>query len=59
MDRPAWSEMLATLHSNGVRTIIVERLDRVARDLMVQEAAIADLRKYGFELISVAEPDPT
>ncbi|HKD07762.1 MAG TPA: recombinase family protein [Bryobacteraceae bacterium] len=57
MDRPAWAEMLALLHSNGVRTIIVERLDRLARDLMVQEAAIADLRKSKFELISVAEPD--
>jgi len=57
MDRPAWAEMMATLHSNGVKTVIVERLDRLARDLMVQEAAIADLRKHGFELISVAEPD--
>lgn len=57
MDRPAWAEMMAALHSNGVRTIIVEKLDRVARDLMVQEAAIADLRKYGFMLVSVAEPD--
>jgi DNA invertase Pin-like site-specific DNA recombinase len=57
MDRAAWAEMMATLHSNGVKAIIVERLDRVARDLMVQEACIADLRKHGFELISVAEPD--
>jgi DNA invertase Pin-like site-specific DNA recombinase len=57
MDRPAWAEMMAALHSNGVRTIIVEKLDRLARDLMVQEAAIADLRKYGFELVSVQEPD--
>jgi DNA invertase Pin-like site-specific DNA recombinase len=57
MDRPGWAEMIATLHSNGVRTIIVERLDRLARDLMVQEATIADLHKYGFELISVQEPD--
>jgi DNA invertase Pin-like site-specific DNA recombinase len=57
MDRPAWAEMIAALHANGVRTIIVEKLDRVARDLMVQEAAIADLRKYGFVLVSVAEPD--
>ena len=57
MDRPAWAEMMATLHSNGVRTVIVERLDRLARDLMVQEAAIADLRKHGFQLVSVAEPD--
>jgi DNA invertase Pin-like site-specific DNA recombinase len=57
MNRPAWSEMMSALHANGVRTIIVERLDRLARDLMVQEAAIADLRKNEFTLVSVAEPD--
>jgi DNA invertase Pin-like site-specific DNA recombinase len=57
MDRPAWSEMMTELHSDGVRTIIVEKLDRLARDLMVQEACIADLRKNGFTLVSVAEPD--
>ncbi len=57
MNRPAWSELMATLHSDGVRTILIEKLDRLARDLMVQEAAIADLRKNGFELISAAEPD--
>jgi DNA invertase Pin-like site-specific DNA recombinase len=56
--------MIATLHSNGVRVIIVEKLDRVERDLMIQEAAIADLRKHGFTLVSVQEPalmanDPT
>jgi DNA invertase Pin-like site-specific DNA recombinase len=57
MDRPAWAEMIATLYSNGARVIIVEKLDRVARDLMIQEAAIADLRKHGFTLVSVQEPD--
>ena len=57
MDRAAWAEMIAALHSNGVRTIIVEKLDRLARDLMIQEAAIADLRKHGFTLVSVQEPD--
>jgi DNA invertase Pin-like site-specific DNA recombinase len=57
MDRPAFSEMMTALHANGVRTIIIERLDRLARDLMVQEATIADLRKHGFTVISVAEPD--
>ncbi len=55
--RPSWCELVATLHSNGVRTILIEKLDRLARDLMVQEAAIADLRKNGFTLISAAEPD--
>ena len=56
-DRPAWSELMTALHSNGVRVVIVEKLDRLARDLMVQETIVADLRKYGFELVSVAEPD--
>jgi DNA invertase Pin-like site-specific DNA recombinase len=40
-----------------VRVVIIEKLDRLARDLMVQETTIADLRKHGFELVSVAEPD--
>ena len=57
MDRPAWSEMVTALHSNGVKTIVIEKLDRLARDLMIQEAAIADLQKWDFTLISVAEPD--
>lgn len=48
---------MTVLHSNGVRTIVIERLDRPARDLMVQETIIADLQKNGFDLISVAEPD--
>ena len=57
MDRPAWRELMATLHANGVRIILIEKLDRLARDLMVQEATIADLHKHGFTLISAAEPD--
>lgn len=57
MDRPAWSEMMTALHADGVKAIIIEKLDRLARDLMVQEATIADLQKHGFTLISVAEPD--
>jgi DNA invertase Pin-like site-specific DNA recombinase len=56
-DRPAWSDLMTALHSNGVRVVVIERLDRLARDLMVQETIIADLRKHGFELVSVAEPD--
>ena len=56
-NRPAWSELMTALHANGVRVVIIERLDRLARDLMVQETIIADLRKNGFEVVSVAEPD--
>lgn len=53
--RPQWVEMMKSL--NGVRTIVIERLDRLARDLMVQEHIIADLKQRDITLISVAEPD--
>src|SRR5262245_50623122 len=56
-DRPAWTELMTALHFNGVCVVIVEKLDRLALDLMVQETIIGDLRKHGFELVSVAEPD--
>lgn len=56
-DRPAWSELMTALHADGVKTIIIEKLDRLARDLMIQETVVADLQKHGFTLISVAEPD--
>jgi hypothetical protein len=54
---PSADAWVTALHCNGVKTIIIEKLDRLARDLMVQETAIADLQKSGFTLISVAEPD--
>ena len=56
-DRPALQDLMLALHSNGVRVVLIEKLDRLARDLMVQETIIGDLRKSGFEIISVAEPD--
>ncbi len=55
--RPAFTELLEALHGNGVNAIIVERLDRLARDLLIQETILADLAKHGFTLVSVAEPD--
>ena len=54
-NRPAWVRMMLAL--NGTSTIIVESLNRLARDLMVQEHIIADTRSRGIALISVAEPD--
>jgi DNA invertase Pin-like site-specific DNA recombinase len=56
-DRPAFMEMLAALHANGVKKILIERLDRLARSLSVQESIIAELKRHGFELISAEEPD--
>jgi len=56
-NRPALQELMLALHSNGTRLVLIEKLDRLARDLMVQETIIGDLRKNGFEILSVAEPD--
>jgi DNA invertase Pin-like site-specific DNA recombinase len=56
-DRPELAQMMVDLELNGkeVQTVVIERLDRLARDLMVQEAIIKDLRKAGVQLISTAE----
>jgi len=58
-DRPALASLLIDLEDNGrgIKTIIVEKVDRLARDLMIQEAIINDLQKKGFNLISVMEGD--
>jgi DNA invertase Pin-like site-specific DNA recombinase len=53
-DRPALSELMVALMSNGVRLAVVEKLDRIARDQMVQEGIIQSLLKEGFELASAA-----
>ena len=56
-DRPALQDLLAALREGDVRVVIIEKLDRLARDLMVQETILSDLQKQGFEIISVCEPD--
>jgi DNA invertase Pin-like site-specific DNA recombinase len=58
-DRPAMRAMLADLISSkaGIKTIIVEKVDRVARDLIVQESVIAKIQSYGMTLLSTCEPD--
>jgi site-specific DNA recombinase len=55
--RPAWQEMMQALVSNGTHTVVIEKLDRLARDVRVQENLFASLSRLGFELISASEPD--
>jgi DNA invertase Pin-like site-specific DNA recombinase len=57
LDRPAFSDLMRALHGDGAREVLIERIDRLARDLMVQETIIADLKRHAFTLISVTEPD--
>jgi DNA invertase Pin-like site-specific DNA recombinase len=56
-DRPALVELMAALAADGTKMVLIEKLDRLARDLMVQETIIGDLRKQGFDILSVMEPD--
>ena len=55
--RPALAEMLVSLEQNGhgVKTIVIEKLDRLARDYMIQEFIIRDFQKQGFNIISTME----
>jgi DNA invertase Pin-like site-specific DNA recombinase len=50
--RPALQELMAALHGDGTKLVLVEKLDRLARDLMIEESIVADLQRDGFELIS-------
>lgn len=51
-DRPVFTQMLADLLSNRCRIVIVERLDRLARDLSVQLQLVGLLCSKGITLIS-------
>jgi DNA invertase Pin-like site-specific DNA recombinase len=51
IDRPAWAEMLAAIDSRKSKSpelhigaVVLERIDRLARDFMVQEVLIRELR---------------
>ncbi len=56
-NRPALAEMIIDLEENGhgIKTVIVEKLDRMARDLMIQESIIQDFRESSVKLISALE----
>lgn len=56
-DRPALQELLLAIQDGDVRMVLIEKLDRLARDLMIQETILSDLRKRGVTVISVMEPD--
>jgi DNA invertase Pin-like site-specific DNA recombinase len=48
-DRPALADLFVSL--NGVRTVIVERADRIARDLLTSEVILARFRAAGVQVI--------
>ena len=56
--RPALTDLIAALHSDGVKKVLIESLSRLARDLLVQEAIIRDLRNSDFTIVSVTRRRP-
>jgi site-specific DNA recombinase len=51
-DRPAFQQMISDILDNGVRTIIVENLTRLARAYVIQEAILLFLASRKIDLIS-------
>lgn len=58
IDRPQFLEMVEYIQkrqdcpASNVEAIVVERMDRLARDLMVQEFLLAECRKRGIKVFS-------
>ena len=51
-DRPGLARLIDRLESNGVRTVVIERADRLARDLMVQEVILSQFAKIGARIVT-------
>jgi DNA invertase Pin-like site-specific DNA recombinase len=65
-DRPGLAALIDRIESNGVKVVVVERADRLARDLMVSEVIIDQLTRAGAKVLTAdgadltsAEGDPT
>ena len=56
-DRPALAQMLIDLEEGAVDSVVIEKLDRLARDLMIQENIFREFKRLHVTLISVFEPD--
>jgi len=57
LDRPAFAEMLTAISDPNsmcydAKAIVVERMDRLARDLMVSEVLLSELRQRGIKVFS-------
>jgi DNA invertase Pin-like site-specific DNA recombinase len=55
--RPGFVELLAHVHGDGARAILVENASRFARDLAVQLAGHDLLKARGIDLVPVDAPD--
>lgn len=57
--RAGWAALMARINGNGVRVVIVEDASRFARELMVQEQGILELRQAGVTVLTSSGDDLT
>lgn len=58
LDRPMYKQMMTECANTGIKTIVIERLDRLSRDVLIQETAIRrQFQRSSLELLSTCEPD--
>lgn len=57
LDRPGLAAALAAVSAEGAAGVVVYRLDRLARDLVLQEQLIAELRRHKAELHSCSQAE--
>ncbi len=50
-DRPGLAVMFDRLKNNGVTLVLIERADRLARDLIVSEMLLGQLREVGIQVV--------
>ncbi len=50
--RPGLADLMARIRANGVRLVLVERADRLARDLTVSELLLAEFRRHGVSVVA-------
>jgi len=55
--RPGLAALLDRIESNGVKVVIVERADRLARDLMTSEVILGQLAKAGAKVLTADGAD--
>jgi DNA invertase Pin-like site-specific DNA recombinase len=56
-DREGWPLLVEGLKAGEFSVVVVMRLDRLARDLMLQETLLLGVQRLGGELVSIDEPD--
>lgn len=55
--RSGLNQLLTALQNTPAQYVIIYKLDRLARDLYIQEGLIQELNKLGKQIISTLEPD--